>query len=83
MGGEAYDLEQNVLRKYKLSSRKEKNMADNVEIVKSGHSSSYGDCWIEKKGVSYIVHLMNNKSEKGPYSTYEAAYEEYRKYCLN
>lgn len=54
----------------------------NMEIVMSGHSSSYGECWIEKHGTYYMVILLNGKSRRGPYSQLADALREFHIYCL-
>lgn len=50
-------------------------------IYKSGHSSSYGDCWIEGDGKLYFVYVMNGRSKYGPYCSLFDAAEEFRKWC--
>ncbi len=48
-------------------------------IYKEGHSSSYGDCWIEGDGKNYWVHV--GSSTYGLYSSLADAEREFNKYC--
>ena len=52
-----------------------------MQIYRSGHSSSYGECWIEGDGVYFYVCVMNGQSKYGPYTSLADALEEYFKYC--
>lgn len=47
-------------------------------IVKEGNSS-FGYCYIETDGGTYYVHV--GSSTYGPYSSLDAAMNEFRKWC--
>lgn len=50
--------------------------------IRSAHSSyGYGHCWIEQKGVDYYVYSMNGDSERGPFSSLQAALEYFATVC--
>ena len=52
-----------------------------MKITMSGHSSSYGDCWLENHGTHYMVILMDGEVKRGPYSEAKAAINELLSYC--
>lgn len=50
-----------------------------MQVVKEGHSSSYGHCYIETDGVRFWVHV--GSSTYGPYSSMSDAMQEYNHWC--
>lgn len=51
-----------------------------MATLKTGHSSSYGDCWVAEEGGYYFVYLMNGSSKHGPYSNLSDAMAEFDRY---
>ena len=54
-----------------------------MKITMSGHSSSYGECWIEDHGTYYMVILMGGEVKRGPYSQMKDAMKELLSCCPN
>ena len=46
--------------------------------IKSGNSS-YGFCWIEQSGTTFLVHI--GSTTYGPYSRFLDAEAQFRRFC--
>lgn len=52
-----------------------------MAIIKDGHSSMYGHCWIEQDGSYYYVYVSDGKSKFGPFSSFADAAVEFNRWC--
>ncbi len=51
-----------------------------MSVIRSGNSS-YGFCYIEQTGAYFMVYIGSSK--RGPYSNFEDALNEYRRWCAS